>query len=86
MLETGLQVQLFYTEYHKMTKPQIKEYNCETGEEIIRDATTAEIAQMKLDADNAKARKAEEDLKEAARQAILDRLGLTADELKTILG
>ncbi len=69
-----------------MTKPQIKEYNCETGEEIIRDATTAEIAQMKLDADNAKARKAEEDLKEAARQAILDRLGLTADELKTILG
>ena len=69
-----------------MTKPQIKEYNCETGEEIIRDATTAEIAQMKLDADNAKARKAEEDLKEAARQAILDRLGLTGDELKTILG
>ena len=69
-----------------MTKPQIKEYNCETGEEIIRDATTAEIAQMKLDADNAKARKAEEDLKEAARQAILDRLGLTADEAKLLLG
>ena len=69
-----------------MTKPQIKEYNCETGEEIVRDATTAEIAQMKLDADNAKARKAEEDSKEAARQAILDRLGLTADELQTILG
>ena len=36
-----------------MSKPQIKEYNCETGEEIIRDATSAEIAQMAIDAENA---------------------------------
>ena len=32
-----------------MTKPQVKEYNCETGEEIVRDATSAEIAQMGID-------------------------------------
>ena len=69
-----------------MTKPQIKEYNCETQEEIIRDATDAEIAQMEIDAANAVTAKAEAEAKEAARQAILDRLGLTADELKTILG
>jgi hypothetical protein len=73
-------------EYHKMTKPQIKEYNCETQEEIIRDATSAEIAQMAKDKAESDARKAEAEAKEAAKAAILDRIGLTADELKTILG
>ena len=69
-----------------MTKPQIKEYNCETQEEIIRDATNAEIAQMAKDKAEADARKAEAEAKAAQRQAILDRLGLTADEAKLILG
>ena len=69
-----------------MTKPQIKEYNCETQEEIIRDATDAEIAQMELDAANAAARKAEAEAKATAKAAILNRIGLTVDELKTILG
>jgi len=69
-----------------MTKPQIKEYNCETGEEIVRDATTAEIAQIKIDADNAATEKAQAEAQQIAKQEILDRIGLTADELKTILG
>jgi len=69
-----------------MTKPQIKEYNCETQEEIIRDATNAEIAQMAKDKTEAETRKAEAEAKTAAKAAILDRIGLTADELKTILG
>jgi hypothetical protein len=68
------------------SKPQIKIVNVETGEEIVRDATAEEIAQMKLDADNAAAQQAEVEAKEASRQAILDRLGLTADEAKLILG
>jgi hypothetical protein len=68
------------------SKPQIKIVNCETGEEIVRDATAEEIAQMELDAANAVAEKAEADAKETQRQAILDRLGLTADEAKLILG
>ena len=67
-------------------KPQVKIVNCETGEEIVRDANADEIAQMELDAANAAAAKAEAEAKEAARQAILDRLGLTADEAKLILG
>ena len=67
-------------------KPQVKIVNAETGEEIIRDANAEEIAQMKIDANNAATRKAEADAKEAAKAAILDRIGLTADELKTILG
>ena len=69
-----------------MTKPKIKEYNCETGEEIVRDATDAEIAQMAKDKAEFDARKAEAEAKETARQAILDRLGLTADEAKLLLG
>ena len=69
-----------------MSKPQIKEYNCETGEEIVRDATNAEIAQMELDAADAAARKAEAEAKAAEKQAILDRLGLTADEAKLLIG
>ena len=67
-------------------KPQVKIVNCETGEEIIRDANAEEIAQMEIDATNEATRKAEAEAKETVRLAILDRLGLTADELKTILG
>ena len=69
-----------------MTKPQIKEYNCETGVETIRDATAAEIAQIKVDSNNAAKAKAQAEAKEAAKSAILNRIGLTADELQTILG
>jgi hypothetical protein len=68
------------------TKPQIKIVNCETGEEIVRDATAEEIAQMELDAANSAAAKIEADAKEAQRQAILDRLGLTSDEARLLLG
>jgi hypothetical protein len=68
------------------SKPQVKIVNCETGEEIVRDANTEEIAQMEIDAVNDLARKAEVETKAAQRQAILDRLGLTADEAKLILG
>ena len=68
-----------------MSKPQIKEYNCETGEEIVRDATDAEIAQIELDVANAAARKAEAEAKSAQRQDILDRLGLTSEEAALLL-
>jgi hypothetical protein len=68
------------------TKPQMKIVNVETGEEVVRDATAAEIAQREVDANEAIARKAEAEAKAAQRQAILDRLGLTADEAKLILG
>ncbi len=68
------------------SKPQIKIVNVETGEEIVRDATVEEIAQMEVDAINATKLKTEMEAKAAQRQAILDRLGLTADEAKLILG
>jgi len=68
-----------------MTKPQIKEYNCETGEEIIRDANVEEIAQMKVDADNAAAAKAEAEAKAAQKAALLERLGISEDEARLLL-
>jgi len=68
-----------------MTKPQIKEYNCKTGKESIRDATADEIAQMKIDVTNSAAAKTEAEAKAAEKQAILDKLGLTADEAKLLI-
>ena len=68
------------------TKPQVKIIDCETGEEIIRDANAQEISEIEA-RQAAKAEiQAEAEAKQVARQAILDRIGLTADELKTILG
>jgi hypothetical protein len=70
-----------------MTKPQIKEYNCETQEEIIRDATAEEIAQIELDAANAEAKKAEAEAKaqaKAAAEGKLAALGLTTNDLRAL--
>jgi hypothetical protein len=67
-------------------KLQVKIVDVETGEEIVRDATADEIAQREVDAAEAITRKAEAEAKQTQRAAILDRIGLTADELKTILG
>ena len=69
-----------------ISKPQIKIVNVETGEEVVRDATADEIKQMQANANAALAQKAEAEAKEIAKAAILDRIGLTADELQTILG
>ena len=65
-----------------------KIFDVETGEESIieRDETAAEKkSREKLEAEYAKEIKQAE-TKTAARQAIADRLGLTADELKVLLG
>lgn len=64
--------------------------NCETGETVERELNKAEKDQKKIDEANYLAAealiKAEAEAKATAKQAILDRIGLTADELKTILG
>jgi len=65
-----------------------KIFDIQTGEETIveRDETSAEKKESeKLEAETAKTQ-AEVETKIAARQAIADRLGLTADELKVLLG
>jgi len=69
------------------TKPQIKIVNCTTGEEIVRDATVEEIAQMQLQAANDKAMKAEAEAKAQAKataEGKLAALGLTTDDLRAL--
>ena len=68
------------------SKPQVKIVNVETGEEIVRDATAEEIAEMELSKQAGLAYRAQLETKAVEKQAILDRLGLTADEAKLLLG
>ena len=68
-----------------MTKPQVKEYNCETGEEIIRDANAEEIAQMEIDAEKFAAELAEATAKATAKAALLAQLGITEEQAKLLL-
>jgi hypothetical protein len=68
------------------SKLQIQEVNCTTGEEIVRDATAEEIAQIELDAVNDLARKAEAEAKKIAKAALLSKLGITAEEAQLLLG
>ena len=68
------------------SKLQVKIVNCTTGEEIVRDANAEEIAEIEASKAEQLSNQAEAEAKEAARQAILDRLGLTADEAKLLLG
>ena len=69
-----------------MTKPLIREHNIETDEVVDREMTDAEFEQWQAAQAEQAAKDAELAAKESARQAILDRLGLTADEAALLLG
>lgn len=69
-----------------MTKPIVVVHNTETGEIMEREMTAAEAKVYDADIERVEARKVEGQAKEAARAAILDRLGLTADEAAILLG
>lgn len=67
-----------------MYKEKIVDFS--TGEEIWRDYTPAEIAGVEKAQAEAAARIAELAEKETARRAILEKLGLTEEEAKLLLG
>lgn len=73
-----------------MPNPTRIEVNCTTGEVLEIELTDEEVAQREADAAahaaEQAAREAEEAAKATARAAILDRLGLTADEAAILLG
>jgi hypothetical protein len=69
-----------------MTKPMIRIHDMATDEVIDREMTDAEFKIYEANLKVELAKQAEADAKAAAKAAILDRIGLTADELKTILG
>jgi hypothetical protein len=68
-----------------MTKPMIRIHNTATNEVIDREMNSAEFAQHKIDIENADIAKAEAEAKAEAKAALLDRLGITADEAKLLL-
>jgi hypothetical protein len=69
-----------------MSRPIMKIHNVETGEEFEREMTDAEFAQYQADQAAEAARQAEAQAKAAQRQALLDKLGITEDEARLLLG
>jgi hypothetical protein len=67
-------------------RPIVRIHNTETNEIIDREMNDAEFAQYEADQALQTAARAEAEAKATARQAILDRLGLTAEEAALILG
>jgi hypothetical protein len=65
-----------------------KNFDITTGEETIteRDETAAETKARLDHAKAVEAAQAEAEAKAAAREALLDRLGITADEAALLLG
>ena len=70
----------------KMKKTQVTEVDAITGEIIEREFNAAEKIAHDLLKQEAEIIAAADAVKQAARQEILDRLGLTADEAKLLLG
>ena len=73
-----------------MSAPQKTIHDALTGETITRDYTTDELAQLEIDKAHDKKLAADEAKadadKQATRQAVLDKLGLTANEVTALLG
>lgn len=69
-----------------MTMPIIRIHNSETNEIIDREMTNAEFTQYKADQEARDAAKAEADAKTVAKVALLERIGITADEAALLLG
>ena len=70
----------------KSTRPMVRIHDLATDEVIDREMNDAEFTQYQADQEIQAAKKAEATTKAAEKQAILDRIGLTADELQSILG
>lgn len=72
-----------------MPNPTRIEINCETGVESIIELTDAEVAELAYQAELAAEKKAEQEAADAAKAeakaALLDRLGITAEEAQLLL-
>jgi len=70
-------------EYHKM--PTIKIHNAETNEVIEREMNAEELAQREIDKATIEAEAQAKTEAAADKQALLNRLGITAEEAKLLL-
>ena len=68
-----------------MSKPMIKIHNVQTGEIVEREMNAEEIAQMASDAAETQAQMQAEAAKAAEKVALLEQLGITADQAKLLL-
>lgn len=68
-----------------MTRPMIRIHNVESNEIIDREMNDAEFAQYQKDSVNFEAEKLARQEAAVKRQALLDKLGITADEAKLLL-
>jgi len=68
------------------TRPMVRIHNTETDEVIDREMTDDEFSAHQAEQSERAAKQAEAEAKATARQAILDRLGLTAEEAAIFLG
>lgn len=68
-----------------MTKPIIKIHNTQTNEVIDREMNAEEFAQYNADKAAQAAAQAEAEAKAAEKAALLDRLGISAEEAKLLL-
>ena len=69
----------------KSTRPLIRIHNTETDEVIDREMTDAEFAEYQADQKAQAAALVESQAKAATKSALLERLGITADEAKLLL-
>ena len=69
----------------KTTKPTVRIHNTETGEVIDREMTDEEFAAYTAQKEIDNAALALEATKSAAKSALLERLGITADEAALLL-
>ena len=68
-----------------MTQPMIKEHNIKTGEVIEREMNAAELAAHLANQAEHEAAIAAVETKATMRQAVLTKLGLTAEEAAALL-
>jgi hypothetical protein len=68
------------------SRPMVRIHNAETDEVIDREMNDAEFAQYEADQAAAAAQAAAEAAKAAEKEALLAKLGITADEAKLLLG
>lgn len=69
-----------------MTKPLITIHNQETNQVVTREMTDDEFAQYQIDQAKFAADKAEAEAKAQAKAELLNRLGITEDEARLLLG
>jgi N-acetylmuramic acid 6-phosphate (MurNAc-6-P) etherase len=60
--------------------------NIETGEEILQDYNAQQLAELEATQAEAAQKQAEAESKQAARSAVLTKLGLTAEEAQALFG